>query len=466
MKKAFPGIETVYFLGIGGIGMSGIARFLHAQGFSVSGYDRTPSDITSELEGLGMEITFNEEVSALPGAVQIAGKHRLLVIYTPAIPADHPQLLNFRDKEFNLIKRSEALGIITSGYKTIAVAGTHGKTTTSSMIAHILTDCGQGCNAFLGGIATNYNTNVLIDEHSPYCVAEADEYDRSFLTLEPALAVITSMDPDHLDIYGDKRSMEHSFNDFVKCIRPGGLLLQRHNLKLKSREDVTIQRYSIEEFSDYTAKDIAIQGGKYTFTLSYPGGNIRNIELGLPGRHNVENAAAAIAIGLKLGVEEHLIRQAMASYLGVKRRFETILEMDGRIFIDDYAHHPEELKACIQSARELNPGKKLLGIFQPHLFSRTRDFANEFAKSLSLLDEVILLPIYPARELPIEGVDSQLILNKIKKIPAQLANKSGLFDAACASSAQVVLSLGAGDIDRLVNPLAIRLSEKWSGQKA
>lgn len=466
MKKAFPGIETVYFLGIGGIGMSGIARFLHAQGMQVCGYDKTPSDITNELSSLGIEITFNEAIEALPGAVQISDKQRLLVIYTPAIPADHPQLLHFRDKEYNLIKRSEALGILSSGYKTIAVAGTHGKTTTSSMIAHILTDCGHGCNAFLGGISGNYNTNVLIDDTSPYCVAEADEYDRSFLKLEPSLAVITSMDPDHLDIYGDKQAMERSFNEFVLRIKAGGTLVQRHNLHLRSREDITIQRYGVEEFADYTAREITISGGKYTFTLSYPGGNIRNIELGLPGRHNVENAAAAIAVALKLGVEEHLIRQAMASYKGVKRRFETVLETKEHVFIDDYAHHPEELKACILSARELNPGKKILGIFQPHLYSRTRDFANDFAKSLSLLDEVILLPIYPARELPIPGVDSQLILNKIKKTPAQLVDKSGLFEAACASSARVVLSLGAGDIDRLVNPLVLRLSEKWNKEEA
>jgi UDP-N-acetylmuramate--alanine ligase len=461
MNSAFPGIETVYFLGIGGIGMSGIARFLHTQGYVVSGYDKTPSDITAELEALGIEITYNHDVSSLPGSVQISGRNRLLIIYTPAIPADHPQLAHFKEREFNLIKRSEALGILSSGYKTIAVAGTHGKTTTSSIIAHILTDCGLGCNAFLGGIASNYNSNVLIHESSPYCVAEADEYDRSFLKLEPLLAVITSMDPDHLDIYGDKQSMEASFNEFVRCIKPGGTLFQRHNLRLKPREDITIQRYGVEDFADYTAKDIRISGGKYTFTLAYPGGSIRNIELGLPGRHNVENAAAAIAVALKLGIEEHFIRQALESYRGVKRRFETVLEKNGNIFIDDYAHHPEELRACILSARELNPGKKILGIFQPHLYSRTRDFDVEFAKSLGLLDEVILLPIYPARELPIAGIDSQLILNKIKKTPAQLVEKTELFDAVCASSAQVILSLGAGDIDRLVKPIAERLSEKW-----
>jgi len=462
MKKFLPDIEIVYFLGIGGIGMSAIARFLNQTGYNVMGYDRTPSAIITELEMEGIQVQFGDSVHDLPGLLHVSPISKILIVITPAVPKNHPQLVYLREKGFNIKKRSEVLGIITSQLRTIAVAGTHGKTTTSSMVAHIFKQSGHGCNAFLGGIAANYGSNLLIDQDSAFCVAEADEYDRSFLALEPSIAIITSMDPDHLDIYGDKASMHEAFQAFSMKIKPGGILIIRSDLKLVEREDVTVLKYGLDDYADYSARNIIIKDGKYEFDLAYPGGNIRKIRLGLPGRHNVENAVAACAAALRSGVEESHIKDALESFKGVQRRFENVLQVNGYSMIDDYAHHPEELKACIKSVKEMYKGKKVLGIFQPHLFSRTRDFADGFAKSLELLDEIILLPIYPAREEPIAGIDSQLIMNKIRKTPVKLVDKSELFDVACQSTAQVVLTLGAGDIDRLVKPLSERLSAIWS----
>jgi UDP-N-acetylmuramate--alanine ligase len=444
--------------------MSAIARFFHLNGKNVMGYDKTPSALTTELEMEGIQVQFGDSVHDLPGILHVTPLSKILIVLTPAVPANHQQLLFFKEKGFLIKKRAEVLGMITADQKTIAVAGTHGKTTTSSMVAHIMKQSGHGCNAFLGGITSNYGTNLLTDPDSPFCVVEADEYDRSFLALGPNIAVITSMDADHLDIYGDKGNMHEAFQAFAMKIKPGGVLILRSDLKLAEREDITLFRYGLDEYADFSARSIQIKNGKYQFDLAYPGGNIREIKLGLPGRHNVENAVAACAAALRSGVHENHIKEALESFTGVQRRFESVLAINGHYMIDDYAHHPEELKACIKSVKELFKGKKVLGIFQPHLFTRTRDFAEGFAKSLELLDEVILLPIYPAREEPIAGVDSQLILNKIKKTPSRLLDKSELFDAACASSADVVLTLGAGDIDRLVKPLSERLFAKWNNK--
>lgn len=440
----------IYFLGIGGIGMSGLARYFNAMGKKVSGYDKTPSALTDQLISEGIEIHFSED----PKVVSSLKKKDTLVVLTPAVPNNHSELVYFKIQGFNIKKRSEVLGLITEHAYTIAVAGTHGKTTTSSLVAHILKVAGKDISAFLGGITSNYGTNVLIgktvNEPGGLCVVEADEYDRSFLTLSPKVAVITSADADHLDIYGNEESVTESFTLFSKRVLPEGKLIVKDSVADKIKDLGSFSKYSLVNKADFYAENISIENGYYRFDAITPSGKISNIHYGLPGRHNVENAVAAIAAVHSLHLEPSSIKEALTSFKGVKRRFEKIYESATVTFIDDYAHHPEELKAFISSVRELYPGKRITGIFQPHLYSRTRDFAAGFSKSLSLLDEVILLDIYPARELPIEGVSSEMLLENITSPLKRVCSKEQLSGFLADRLPEVVLTMGAGDIDMLI----------------
>ncbi len=459
----FEKTEVYYFLGIGGIGMSAIARYFHAHGKLVMGYDKTSTPLTTELEMEGIAVHFDDSVLEIPPIVRHTPKEKVLVIYTPAIPKDSQELNWLAEQGYTLIKRSQALGIITAQSKSIAVAGTHGKTTTSSMIAHLLVHSGKGCNAFLGGIATNYGTNLLLDKNAEWTVVEADEYDRSFLTLSPTISVITSTDADHLDIYGSHEYMKESFNLFAQKLGDGGLLIYRKDLPIMASalpEGVKSVDYSGSVHAGHCAANIQIKDGKYYFDYHSQGECWPAVELGLPGMHNVENAVSAIAVCQAVGLTQAEIRNGLSSFQGVKRRFEYHIRRDDLVLIDDYAHHPEELRACISSVRQLYPEKHITGVFQPHLFTRTRDFLEEFARSLELLDDIILLPIYPARELPLPGIDSQLLLDNISKPTKKLVEKHNLLAELTGSPRQVIVMLGAGDIDALVSPVAVAFSGK------
>jgi len=439
-------INRVYFVGIGGIGMSAVARYFAKRGQVVCGYDKTRTKLTETLEQEGILISYLDEASALPCAF-LDNHDDTLVVYTPAIPKDSKILNHFRSKGFSLKKRSEVLGIISKGMFCIAVAGTHGKTTTSSIIAHILKDTGYDCTAFLGGITSNYNSNVLFGENN-VVVVEADEYDRSFLTLHPDIAVITSMDADHLDIYGDKSQLEESFQLFAGQLKAGGYLYAHEGLPIADS-----MSYAASAAADAKAKNLRVEGSKFVFDYADKDNIIRDIELTLPGKHNVENTTVAIAIALQLGIDADKIKQAVANFKGVKRRFEYIVNNDNQIYIDDYAHHPEELKACFDAVRQLYPTKKLTVVFQPHLFTRTRDFADEFAKVLSTADELLLLDIYPARELPLDGINSQYLLDKVTLANKALCGKEFVIQHIKDTKPELILTVGAGDIDTLIEPI-------------
>ncbi len=445
-----PEPDVYYFIGIGGIGMSALARYYHRSGKHVFGYDRSTSALTTALELEGITITYFDSAAELPTMIHTLGKERVVVVYTPAIPKGS-QLLNwFRERGYEVVKRSEILGRLTAGKPTIAVAGTHGKTSTSSTIAHLLHSSKHGCNAFIGGILSNYNTNHLYKGEDAWNVVEADEYDRSFLTLAPDIAVITSTDADHLDVYGVHDQLSEAFAQFAKKLRAGGTLFINETVNQELFQNALVYGYSescdfrIEAHSDATTQ---------LFDLHTPGGLIENLRSPLPGKHNMSNTAVAIAVALERGVELDEIRSALTSFTGIKRRFEYQKNTGGVVFIDDYAHHPEELTATIGAARERHPGKRLTGIFQPHLFSRTRDFGDAFARSLELLDEVILLDIYPAREEPILGIDSQWLLDKIRTPHKKHIDKSQLLPLIREAVPEVLLTLGAGDIDREVEPI-------------
>lgn len=439
-------IQQVYLVGIGGIGMSGLARYFHHRGCMVNGYDKTSTPLTVALEQEGIEITYQDSVEHIPFDFHEPDDSKL-IIYTPAIPKQS-RILNFLIQQgFDIQKRSQVLGIISKGMFTIAVAGTHGKTTTSSMIAHVLKSSGVDCAAFLGGIASNYQTNVLFGSNN-MVVVEADEYDRSFLTLHPDITVITSMDADHLDIYGDAEQLNHSFQLFASQLKAGGKLIHKQNLPLSG--GIT---YAIEQPADAQAENIRILNGCFVFDFRNKEVCIKDIELGIAGLHNIENAVAAIQVGLLLEIDPEKIHHALTSFLGVKRRFEYIIKSSQHIYIDDYAHHPEELKACIGSVKKLFPDRKLTTIFQPHLYTRTRDFADGFAEALDKTDELLLLDIYPARELPIPGVDAALILSKMKLKHKQVIGKEAVIDWVLTEKPELLLTVGAGDIDQLVEPL-------------
>ena len=439
-------INKVYLVGIGGIGMSGLARYFNHLGCAVCGYDKTPTPLTDALIDEGIDIVFEDLTDLIPTGFHAPGAETL-VIYTPAIPKDSAILNFFKTKRFDLQKRSQVLGIISRGMFTIAVAGTHGKTTTSSMIAHILQYAGKDCSAFLGGIASNYNSNILIGS-SNLVVVEADEYDRSFLTLHPDIAVVTSMDADHLDIYGNHAQLQESFKLFASQVKLGGELIYRKGLPLNNGNT-----YSITEEADAVAQNIRIDNGSFFFDFENHDVAINDIELGIAGTHNIENSVAAIQVALLLAIAPDVIKEALIAFRGVKRRFEFVVRTQSHIFIDDYAHHPEELRACISSVKKLFPGKKLTVIFQPHLFTRTRDFADGFAEVLDMADELLLLEIYPARELPIEGIDSQMLLNKMQLGNKRICGKQECIDIVSKEMPGLLLTVGAGDIDQLVEPL-------------
>jgi len=439
-------IKRVYLIGIGGIGMSGLARYFKKRGCVVCGYDKTITPLTSAMRNEGISVVYQDEEDNLKVSF-LENDPETLIIYTPAIPKDSKILNYFKSGGFSLKKRSEVLGIISKGMYTIAVAGTHGKTTTSSIIAHILKDSGYDCSAFLGGIATNYDSNVLFGENNTM-VVEADEFDRSFLTLYPDVAIVTSMDADHLDIYGDRSHLVESFRQFVSQIKEGGRLIYKQGLDLKAGKS-----YSANILADIQAVNVKVKDGSFYFDFKNDNTVIENIRLGLPGLHNIENAVAAIEVALHLGIEPEKIKMALSTYLGVKRRFEYILKNQNHIYIDDYAHHPEELRACIQAVKTLYPDKRLTTIFQPHLFTRTRDFAEGFSEVLSMTDDLILLDIYPARELPIEGVDSSMILDKVSIESKQILSKEQTLEYVKTSKPELLLSVGAGDIDTLILPL-------------
>jgi UDP-N-acetylmuramate--alanine ligase len=443
-------INRVYFVGIGGIGMSALARYFAKLGVVVCGYDKTRTDLTIALEHEGILITYLDEESAVPVSFQ-KNHDDTLVVYTPAVPKDSKILNHFIENGFSLKKRAEVLGIISEGMFCIAVAGTHGKTTTSAIIAHILTDTGFGCTAFLGGITSNYNSNVLFGKNN-VVVVEADEYDRSFLTLHPDVAVITSMDADHLDIYGDESHLHESFHLFANQIKPNGKLFVKDGLPLYG---IT---YSANLESDIKASNIHVENGNFVFDFNDGYTTIKELSLAMPGKHNVENTVAAIGVALSLGIKPKSIKKAIASFKGVKRRFETHVNTPEHIYIDDYAHHPEELRACFDAVRQLHPNKKLTVMFQPHLFTRTRDFADDFAKVLSTADDVILLEIYPARELPIEGINAQMLLDKITTINKELCGKDLAVARIKNKNPELLLTVGAGDIDTLIESLKNTLS--------
>lgn len=456
-EKALPGRDEawqqVYFVGAGGIGMSALVRYFLSKGKAVAGYDRTPSALTEELIKEGAQIHFEDNIDLIPEAFR--SKDNTLVVLTPAVPKEHTELTFFREQGFTILKRAEVLGEITRSNRGLCIAGTHGKTTTSSMTAHLLKQSQVDCNAFLGGILKNYESNLLLSPTSDLTVIEADEYDRSFHHLSPYMAVITSADPDHLDIYGTEEAYRESFAHFTSLIRPGGVLLLRKGVEVHPRlqEGVRLYSYSAEDGGDFHAEKIRIGNGEVVFDYVSPEGAIRDIHLGVPLKINIENAVAAITIARLNGATDEEIRTAMASFQGPKRRFDFYLKNDRQVLIDDYAHHPEELKQSILSVKELYKGRKLTVVFQPHLYSRTKDFYREFAGALSLADEVVLLDIYPARELPLPGVSSQLILDEIQGVEKQICTKEGLLDKVRNSDLDVVLMAGAGDIDRLLVPV-------------
>lgn len=440
--------HIIYFLGIGGIGMSALARYFIAKGYQVHGYDRTCTPLTESLEKEGMIIHFHEDISLIPAETG-------LVIYTPAIPATNNEFQYLQKSGVRMMKRAEVLGMFSSEYKTIACAGTHGKTTTSTLVAYLLQQSHLGCQAFLGGISRNFDTNLLISETSPFLVAEADEYDRSFLHLHPYIAIITSVDSDHLDIYHTATAVHEAFSSFTANIISGGALLLKKGLDLPLQipAGCNVLSYAVNEAADYYASNLSLQHGLYHFDFNYPFGKIDNLTLGIPGLYNVENAVAALGAAMLAGVTPDELSNALATFKGVKRRFDIRLNENNMVYIDDYAHHPEELNACISSARAMFPGRRLTGIFQPHLYTRTRDFATEFAKSLSMLDEVLLLPIYPARELPIAGIDSQMLLSLINHSDKHFLHKTDIPGYFKDKQVEVLLTMGAGDIDTLVEPI-------------
>ena len=440
-------IKAVYFIGIGGIGMSAIARFFLNKGISVGGYDRTPSDLTQKLEEEGAWIHYEDNIELVPDIYK--NKENTLVIYTPAIPVSHTEFRFFKENQFNLQKRAQVLGTLTRTHKGLCVAGTHGKTTTTSMTAHILHNSHIDCNAFLGGITKNYGTNYILSPKSDYVVIEADEFDRSFHWLRPFASVITATDPDHLDIYGTKEAYLESFSQYSALIQPGGYLILHKDLEMEPcvQDKVTVFSYSRHE-GDFHAENIRIGNGEIFFDLISPFENIPDIQLGVPVSINIENSIAAMALAQIAGATAEEIKTAMASFQGVDRRFDFKIKNDRVVFLTDYAHHPEEIKQSIRSIKELYADKKITAIFQPHLYSRTRDFYNEFAEGLSLADDVILLDIYPAREVPIPGVTSKLIYDHLApEVTKRMCTKEELPDLIQNSDFDVLIALGAGDIE-------------------
>lgn len=445
--------KTYYFVGIGGIGMSAIARYLKNNGHNIYGYDRTRTQLTAELEKEGMNVTYEDDINHLPEVIDLA-------IYTPAIPAENKILKEIIKRGIQLNKRAFALAEIVKEKKVIAIAGTHGKTTTSGLIAHLLYNSKIGCSAFLGGIANNYSTNMLCDTKSKYVVVEADEYDRSFLNLNPFVSAITSISPDHLDIYQNKENLEQAFAQFANQTDKNGHVFLKKEVKVEIDEQIKTNTYSLTDIeSDYYAWNVRVSNGSYYFDYHTPGKVYYDMQMTYPGIHNIENAVLALSIALSLGVNEYELRAALKSFKGMKRRFDLKCKTDETIYYDDYAHHPEEIEATITSLKHLYPNKRICGIFQPHLYSRTKDFADQFAEALENLDDIILLPIYPAREEAIPGITSKTILHKINKMDKYHVTKEQLFPLLSALQPELLVTLGAGDIDQLVEPIIQLLKE-------
>lgn len=443
--------DVVYFIGIGGIGMSALARYYHSLGKQVSGYDRTRTPLTAALEESGIAIHYEENLDLAP-------KDASVVVYTPAIPATHAELVYYREHNYTVVKRSDVLQWITEASFNVCVGGTHGKTTITTMVAHILRDSGYGCNAFLGGISANYNTNFWSSMRNAV-VVEADEYDRSFLKLVPDVAVITAMDPDHLDIYGTPSEVENAFIQFAAKVKEGGCLISKYGMPRSAELTATHHyRYSFDDTrADVFAADVKVENGSYRYNVVHRLWHLNDVVLHMGGLHNIENSIAAITVAKYLGIDDDKIRQAVAGFKGVRRRFEYALKNDHHVLIDDYAHHPEELKALITGVRSLFAGQRCTVVFQPHLFSRTKDLSAEFAASLDLADEVILLPIYPARELPVEGVTSELILRQMKTAERRIMSKQEMQAWVAAERPSLLVMSGAGDIDALVGPVKMIL---------
>jgi len=454
LNNSPSGAGGIYFVGIGGIGMSALARYFKSKAVAISGYDKTETVLTKQLVSEGIKIHYEDNI-------ELIDKDAQLIVYTPAVPKDHKELKYFKDNNYTVVKRSDVLGAITNSSFNICVAGTHGKTTTSTMVAHILQDSGYGCNAFLGGIAVNYNSNFWSSEKN-VCVVEADEYDRSFLKLSPDVAIITAMDPDHLDIYGTAENVEQAFIDFSARVKEGGLLLSKFDLKrsdeLKASKHLSY--HFNNDKADVYAANIKMNNGSYQFDVRTKGWILNDVVLNMGGMHNIENMVAAIAVAHNLKIEDEKIKAAVSSFKGVKRRFEYIVKKEKVIYIDDYAHHPDELRALLSGAKKLFPHKKCTIIFQPHLFSRTKDFADGFAETLSLADEIILLPIYPARELPMEGVNSEMILSKMTNKNRKVLSKTEILDWVKNNKTELLITAGAGDIDTLVEPIKNSLINK------
>ena len=447
--------KNVYFIGIGGIGMSAIARYYKFKGFNVAGYDRTPSELTAELEAEGIAVHYEDDITRIPCNVE-----ETLVVYTPAIPESLQELQSVRERGYRVIKRSRMLGEIAEGQKCLAVAGTHGKTTTSTLTAHILTESGEGCTAFLGGISKNYGTNLLMSKNE-VVVAEADEFDRSFLQLHPDIAVITAMDADHLDIYGDLAHVQEAFRQFASQVK--GTLIIKHGLPVSNSDTAArILTYHFKDkAADFHAENLTVDAlGHFSYDLHHPGGVISGIRVGTLGWVNVENSVAAAAIALTHGIAPEAIRKAIGSFEGAKRRLDEHINTPGLTYIDDYAHHPAELATAISSIREIFPGRKLTGIFQPHLYTRTRDFAPEFAQALSALDKLILLDIYPAREEPIPGVTSEIIFKDVTAPEKVLITKEELMPYLEKEPLDVLITFGAGNIDRYIEPIKEMLNAR------
>jgi UDP-N-acetylmuramate--alanine ligase len=448
-------LKSVYFIGIGGIGMSALARYFHAAGVEVSGYDKTPTLLTAQLKAEGMHIHYEDRP-------ELISEETDLVIYTPAVPKDLAEYIKATSGRFVAKKRAEVLGELTNSKKLIAVAGTHGKTTVSSMIAHTLYKSSIGCTAFLGGISKNYNSNLLLIPESPVMVAEADEFDRSFLKLSPWLAVITSSDADHLDIYADHQDLKNAFSQFAAKVKEGGVLLVKKGigLDLSTVADAEIYTYALNQQADFYAENLRIEDYVYHFDLVIPEGRIKGMSPGLSGLFNVENSIACAAAAWLSGATADEIREGIRTFKGVKRRFDIRISRPGLLYMDDYAHHPQELNACINSVRNLYPGRHITGIFQPHLYTRTRDFADGFSESLSLLDRVILLDIYPAREIPIEGVTSAMLLEKITSPEKSVCSRQQVMQKLTEKQPDILLTLGAGDIDQMVAPIEELFTKK------
>lgn len=458
----FKNIEGLYFVGIGGIGMSALALYFAKGGYKIAGYDRTESGLTLSLIENGCSVTYNDELSVLPDLFRnVSHKNRVIVVYTPAIPAENKILAFFRSSGYIIYKRSEILGEISMHTDTLAVAGTHGKTTVSTMIAHLLKQSHIDCSAFLGGISKNYDSNLLLG-NSRYTVMEADEFDRSFHRLNPLMAVVTSLDADHLDIYGDQRTMIKAYNEFCGKIRQGGKLIVNSRIRkeIVVPEGISCYTYGFENNADFLSSGIKRYKDYYVFNINTPSTTIEDLHFAFPGIINIENFTAAIAVALMCGVTELEIRKAVLLFQGVRRRFDIRINIPGLAYIDDYGHHPEEIRACITCIKEFFTGRKITGIFQPHLFSRTRDHADGFAKILDELNEAILLPIYPARENPIEGVTSELIYNKMRSGKKRLMAKEDIPGKLDTSELDVLLTIGAGDIDTLVGPIERKLKRE------